>query len=431
MGKSIVILGSQWGDEGKGKIVDLITDKAHAVVRFQGGHNAGHTLVNNGEKTALRLIPSGILRAHAQCFIGNGVVVSPQTLCEEIQNLENKGVAVKNRLFVSESCPLLMPYHAALDKARENARGKNAIGTTGKGIGPAYEDKVARRGLRLGYLHYPQQLREQLIEIVDYHNFMLKNYYGLDTFDVEALLEELNGYAEIIKPMIVNVPEKILELYQNGENILFEGAQGTLLDIDHGTYPFVTSSNTTVGAVCTGSGFGPRNIDEILGIAKAYTTRVGSGPFLTELSDSIGERMREKGHEFGTVTGRPRRCGWLDIVILRRVARLNSFTSLALTKLDVLDGLETIKICTSYRSPQGEIFSPPMDAILLNQCEPIYEELPGWQESTFGIQDYEQLPQNAKNYIKRIEELLAIPIDLISTGPDRKQTILLRDVFEK
>ncbi len=430
MGKNVVLIGSQWGDEGKGKIVDLMTDRAQAVIRFQGGHNAGHTLVADGEKTALSLIPSGILREHALCFIGNGVVVSPEILLKEITELEKKGVSVSKRLRVSEACPVLMPYHRALDKARESARGKSAIGTTGKGIGPAYEDKVSRRGIRMCDLANEKRLREQLKEILDYHNFILQNYYRLDPFDGDQLADELMGYYASIAPLITNVPDALWQMYQEGHNLLFEGAQGSFLDVDHGTYPFVTSSNTTAGAASSGSGFGPRYLDYILGIVKAYTTRVGSGPFPTELTDSLGESLREKGKEYGTVTGRPRRCGWFDAATVRCAAHINSLSALALTKLDVLDGLDTVRICVGYQNEAGEDVIPVLDAQLLEHYIPVYEDLPGWQESTFGLTIFEELPKNAQSYVKRVEELVGIPVDIISTGPDRLQTITLRHVFE-
>jgi adenylosuccinate synthase len=424
MKKNIVIIGSQWGDEGKGKIVDLLTDRADAVIRFQGGHNAGHTLVIDGEETALHLIPSGILRSHAQCFIGNGVVVSPEALIQEIQKLEQQRVDVRSRLHISESCPIVMPYHAALDMAREQAKGKQAIGTTGRGIGPAYEDKVARRGLRMSDLFNPKLLLERITHVLAYHNFVLEKYYQAETFSAQALYEQLMTQAEIIKPMVTNVPEKLWQLHQEKKYLLFEGAQGTFLDIDHGTYPFVTSSNTTAGGVATGSGFGPSYIDYVLGITKAYTTRVGAGPFPTELDDEVGKLLQQEGKEFGTTTGRQRRCGWLDVASLRRSAYLNGLSGLAITKLDVLDKLAEIKICVGYQTPWGEVSSPPLDAEVLLQCKPIYETLPGWQTSTYGVTQYAELPENAQAYLQRIESLLQVPVAIVSTGPDRKHTIL-------
>jgi len=430
MGKNVVVLGTQWGDEGKGKVVDLLTDRAAAVVRFQGGHNAGHTLVINGEKTILRLIPSGILREDVSCFIGNGAVLSLSALVEEMKELEHQGIPVKKRLRISQACTLLLPYHVALDKAREVNLGKEAIGTTGRGIGPAYEDKVARRSLRVSDLQDRSYFATKLEEISAYHNFLLKNYYNQPPIDPHKVLDEIYQAAEMILPLVVDVSHALMCLRQNGEPILFEGAQGSLLDIDLGTYPFVTSSNTTAGAVATGSGFGPLFLDYVLGITKAYTTRVGSGPFPTELFDEVGARIADRGREFGSVTGRPRRCGWLDIVALRRSVQINSLSGFCLTKLDVLDGLETVKLCTHYRYDGQQVDILPMDARILDKCTPIYEELPGWQGSTYGATSLESLPANALAYIKRVEELLEIPIDIISTGPDRNQTITLRHPFD-
>lgn len=429
MGKSVVILGSQWGDEGKGKIVDLLTERVSGVVRFQGGHNAGHTLVIDGEKTILRLIPSGILRAHVQCFIGNGVVVSPVALLEEIGQLEGRNIPVSSHLKISDACPLVMPYHVRLDQLREQKRGKQAIGTTGRGIGPAYEDKIARRGLRFCDLFRPERLNQRLAEILDYHNFILQNYFHSEPFDRQQLVDETLAMADKLQPMSADVPEMLAQMRMRGENLLFEGAQGSLLDVDHGTYPYVTSSNTTAGAVTTGSGFGPLYLDYVLGITKAYTTRVGSGPFPTELFDEVGQMLAKRGHEFGSVTGRPRRCGWLDIVALRRSVQINSISGLCVTKMDVLDELPIIKICIAYRLNGVEITVPPTDADDLALCEPIYEELPGWQTSTVGMRQYDDLPEAAKTYLRRIQELVQVPIDIISTGPDRNETILLRDLF--
>lgn len=430
MSKCIIILGSQWGDEGKGKIVDLLMDKADVVARFQGGHNAGHTLVINGEKTILRLIPSGILHSHVQCLIGNGVVLSPTALLQEIGELEKRGIPVTQRLRISEACPLIMPYHVAIDQAREKAKGEGKIGTTGRGIGPAYEDKVARRALRLMDLFDEKKFATKLGEILDYHNFILKNYHQQEVLDYQELLEATLALVPALTPMRADVTALLRDHRLNGHSILFEGAQGTLLDIDHGTYPFVTSSNTVAGNACAGTGFGPRHIDYILGVTKAYTTRVGSGPFPTELNDEIGKTLAEKGKEFGSVTGRPRRCGWLDLTILRRSIELNSLSGLGITKLDVLDGLSTVRICTGYRLNGETVTELPMDASYLEKCEPIYEDLPGWKESTFGVTSFEKLPTNAKKYLLRVEELAGIPIDVISTGPDRKQTILLKQFFE-
>lgn len=426
MGKYVVILGSQWGDEGKGKIVDLLMEQARVVVRFQGGHNAGHTLVINGEKTILRLIPSGILHPHVQCLIGNGVVLSPTALLQEIGELERRGIPVINRLRISEACTLIMPYHVALDQAREKAKGAAKIGTTGRGIGPAYEDKVARRALRFGDLFDEKSFANKLEDILDYHNFILQNYHQHEPIDFTQLLESTLALVPQLRPMKADISVLLAEHRMEGNSILFEGAQGTFLDIDHGTYPFVTSSNTVAGAACTGSGIGPRHIDFVLGIAKAYTTRVGSGPFPTELQDEIGKRLGERGNEFGSVTGRPRRCGWLDMVMLRHSAQLNSFSGLCVTKLDVLDGLKTIRICTSYRLHGKKITHFPTATTELAACEPIYEELPGWQESTLGIKTFKDLPENAKKYLLRMEEFIGVPIDIISTGPDRNETIVLR-----
>ena len=435
MGKSVVVIGTQWGDEGKGKVVDLLTAEADAVVRFQGGHNAGHTLVIDGEKTVLHLIPSGILRERVRCLIGNGVVLSPHALLEEVAMLEERGVPVRERLRISEACTLILPYHVALDHARERARGKKAIGTTGRGIGPAYEDKVSRRGLRLGEIFSREHLAGRLGEILDYHNFVLKHYFKAEPVDYQQTLDELLGMVDQLAPLVADVPEILDRTRREGGNIMFEGAQGALLDIDHGTYPFVTSSNTTAGGACTGSGVGPLNLDYVLGITKAYTTRVGAGPFPTELYDGVdlldevGRHLAEKGHEFGSTTGRPRRCGWFDAVALRRAIQINSVSGLCITKLDVLDGLSELKICVGYRC-DGEVRdTPPVGAEAFAHCEPIYETLPGWSESTVGIRDYDALPANARAYLRRIEEVSGIPIDIVSTGPDRNDDIILRHPF--
>ncbi len=430
MGKNVVILGTQWGDEGKGKIVDLLTDNAAAVVRFQGGHNAGHTLVVGGEKTVLHLIPSGILRSQVQCYIGNGVVLAPDALLHEMSKLQAQGVPVRERLRISAACPLILPYHVALDQAREVARGKAAIGTTGRGIGPAYEDKVARRGLRLGDLFRRDKFAARLGEILDYHNFQLKNYYQVAPIDFQATLEQALAWGEELRPLIADVAEELHQLRLRGARIMFEGAQGSLLDIDHGTYPYVTSSNTTAGGTSTGSGFGPLYLDYVLGITKAYTTRVGSGPFPTELFDSMGEHLARVGHEFGSTTGRARRCGWFDAVVLRRAVQLNSISGLCLTKLDVLDGLETVRVCTGYEvRDKGSIECLMSDADAYENVTPIYEDLPGWTQSTVGARRLEDLPEAARRYIRRIEEVVGFPIDIISTGPDRDETIILRHPF--
>ncbi|WP_249961961.1 adenylosuccinate synthase [Histophilus somni] len=430
MGKSVVVLGAQWGDEGKGKIVDLLTDRVKYVVRYQGGHNAGHTLIINGEKTVLRLIPSGILRENVICLIGNGVVLSPTALMQEMGELESRGINVRERLFISEACPLILPYHVAMDKARESALGNKAIGTTGRGIGPAYEDKVARRGLRVGDLFDKELFAEKLKNILDYYNFQLVHYYKAEAVDYQKTLDEVFAVADIITAMVADVSTILDIARKKGDNILFEGAQGTMLDIDQGTYPYVTSSNTTAGGVSTGAGFGPRHIDYVLGIIKAYCTRVGGGPFTTELFDEVGAEIARKGNEFGAVTGRPRRCGWFDAVAIKRAIQTNSISGFCMTKLDVLDGFREVKICVGYKMPNGEIAEyAPLAAKDWEGVEPIYETLPGWQENTFGITDVNQLPENTRNYIKRIEEVTGVPIAILSTGPDRVETMILNDPF--
>ncbi|ARA74900.1 adenylosuccinate synthase [Pectobacterium brasiliense] len=431
MGKNVVVLGTQWGDEGKGKVVDLLTERAKYVVRYQGGHNAGHTLVINGEKTVLHLIPSGILRENVVSIIGNGVVLAPDALMKEMTELEARGVPVRERLLLSEACPLILPYHVALDNAREKARGAKAIGTTGRGIGPAYEDKVARRGLRVGDLFDKETFAVKLKEIVEYHNFQLVNYYKADAVDYQKVLDDVLAIADILTGMVVDVSDLLYKAHLRGDFVMFEGAQGTLLDIDHGTYPYVTSSNTTAGGVATGSGLGPRYVDYVLGIVKAYSTRVGAGPFPTELFEEVGEHLSQKGNEFGATTGRRRRTGWLDAVAVRRAVQINSLSGFCLTKLDVLDGLKEIKICVGYRLPNGtEVDTTPLAAEGWEGLESIYETMPGWSESTFGVKDHSKLPQAALNYIKRIEEITGVPIDIISTGPDRSETMVLRDPFD-
>jgi adenylosuccinate synthase len=430
MTKNVVVIGTQWGDEGKGKIVDWLTDRAQGVVRFQGGHNAGHTLVIAGKKTVLHLIPSGILRENVRCYIGNGVVVSPEALMEEVEMLEKSGIDVLSRMTISEACPLILPHHIALDHAREAAKGAGKIGTTGRGIGPAYEDKIARRAIRMQDLLHRERFAAKLGEVLDYHNFVLKNYFKWEIVDFHKTLDQAMELAEKIKPMIGDVPRELYEANRRGENLLFEGAQGTLLDIDHGTYPFVTSSNCTAGGASTGSGMGPSSMHYILGITKAYTTRVGSGPFPTELFDENGKWLAEKGHEFGATTGRPRRCGWFDAAALKRAIQINGLTGMCVTKLDVLDGMDTIRICTGYKVG-GEVCDIlPVGSEMLADCEPIYEDHPGWMDSTVGVKTFEGLPANAQSYLKRMEELCGVPADIISTGPDREETIVRRHPFE-
>ena len=429
MGKNVVVIGTQWGDEGKGKIVDLLTERAAAVVRFQGGHNAGHTLVIDGVTTVLHLIPSGILRDGVSCLIGNGVVLALDALVAEADALIESGVPVYERLKISPGCPLILPSHAALDAAREKARGSSAIGTTGRGIGPAYEDKVSRRALRLSDLLVPETFAGKLEEILNYHNFLLKKYYGAETVDFTKTLDEALGYAEIIMPITADVTQVLQDLADSSQSILFEGAQGSFLDIDHGTYPYVTSSNTVAAAASTGTGIGPRNLDYILGIVKAYTTRVGAGPFPTELFDDQGAHLARVGAEFGATTGRPRRCGWFDAVALRRSIINSSVSGLCVTKLDVLDDLAAIQICVGYTINGNAI--PGLPAVLdqFSECEPVYEEWPGWQESTVGVTNFDNLPQKARDYLTRIEELAGVPVDIISTGPDREQTIIKTHPF--
>ncbi len=429
MGKNVVVIGTQWGDEGKGKLVDLLTDQAEAVVRFQGGHNAGHTLVINGEKTVLHLIPSGVLRENVECMIGNGVVLSLDALLEEVEKLEKSGIPVRNRLKISESCALILPIHVAIDQAREIARGNKAIGTTGRGIGPAYEDKVARRGLRAGDLLNTEEFSSRLKELVDYHNFMLTNYYKVEALDYKQMLEKTLKLAEQVKPMLTDVGEELKKYQQADKNILFEGAQGALLDIDHGTYPYVTSSSTTAGGAATGTGVGPLDLDYVLGITKAYSTRVGNGPFPTELDDEYGKHLGVKGHEFGATTGRKRRTGWFDTVSMRKSVQMNSLSGICLTKLDVLDGLDKIGICTAYKINGNLTDIAPLGADKYEACEPVIEEMPGWTEKTAGVIDMDKLPANAKAYIERIEQLIGVKIAILSTGPDRDETIVLENPF--
>jgi adenylosuccinate synthase len=429
MAKNVVVIGTQWGDEGKGKIVDWLTEQAQGVVRFQGGHNAGHTLVINGVKTILRLIPSGILRPDVRCYIGNGVVLSPPALLGEIDELKAAGIDCAPRLSISGNCPLILDYHVALDKAREERKGAGKIGTTGRGIGPAYEDKVARRAVRAQDLFDPSRFGDLVREALDYHNFVLTRYLNASAVDADGVIDRTLALAERLKPMITDVSYRLNAEMAAGRRLLFEGAQGTLLDVDHGTYPFVTSSNTVSGAASAGAGVAPQRLNYVLGITKAYSTRVGSGPFPTELLDETGELLRTRGKEFGAVTGRPRRCGWFDGAALRRSVQLNGTTGLCITKLDVLDGMAVVRLCTGYRFRGNVVDILPFGADEVSQCEPIYEDFPGWTESTFGVQSWERLPANARRYLDRLAEVTGVPLDMVSTGPDRDQTIMLRHPF--
>ena len=431
MSRNVVVIGTQWGDEGKGKLVDWLTDRARGVVRFQGGHNAGHTLVIGGKKTVLSLIPAGILREDVECFIGNGVVLSPSALLREVDTLEaSAGIPVASRLRISEACPLILPYHVAIDQARERARGESKIGTTGRGIGPAYEDKVARRAIRLQDLFFRERFAAKLGEVLDYHNFVLRQYFQVDPVDFHQVLDESLGYAERLRPMVADVPRRLYEAHKAGKPLLFEGAQGSLLDIDHGTYPFVTSSNCIAGAACSGAGVGPQMLHYVLGITKAYTTRVGSGPFPTELDDEVGAHLAKRGNEFGAVTGRPRRTGWFDAAALKRSIQINGVSGLCVTKLDVMDGVETVRMCVGYKTSEGESDILPVGAEAIAGCSPIYEDMPGWSESTVGVKDYDRLPGNARRYLERMAEICEVPIDVISTGPDREETIVRRHPFD-
>jgi adenylosuccinate synthase len=430
MARAVVVIGTQWGDEGKGKLVDLLTERAQAVVRFQGGHNAGHTLVVGDQKTVLHCVPSGILRPGVMCYIGNGVVLSAQALRKEVDELEARGVPVSDRLRVSAACPLILSYHVALDVAREARRGAKAIGTTGRGIGPAYEDKVARRGIRVCDLSDHQGLATKLEEVVEYHNHVLTTFFGGEPLKFDDVLAEAKQAGDFLLPLIGDVGEALFEAHASGQRLMFEGAQGTLLDIDHGTYPYVTSSTTTAGGAASGSGFAPGSIDYVLGITKAYTTRVGSGPFPTELDDEIGERLGRVGAEFGATTGRARRCGWLDAVALRHAVRLNGITGLAVTKLDVLDGLDTVRIAIAYDIDGVRRARPPAGADELAKCVPVYEDLPGWSQPTAGLTLESQLPANASAYLRRVSELIGAEVDLISTGPERSETIVRRHPFD-
>jgi len=429
MAKNVVVIGTQWGDEGKGKIVDWLTDEVAAVVRFQGGHNAGHTLVVNGKKTILRLIPSGMLHPHVTCYIGNGVVLSPTALLTEIDELTVAGLDAAGRLRISPACPLILPHHVAVDQARETKMGIGKIGTTGRGIGPAYEDKVARRAIRLNDLAYPDRFHAKLVEVLDYHNFVLTQYLKAPPVALESIYEPTLKMFERLKPMMADVAAELHALMADGKQILFEGAQAAMLDVDHGTYPYVTSSNCLAGQASAGAGVGPQSLHYVLGITKAYATRVGSGPFPTELENDVGERLRQRGNEFGSVTGRPRRCGWFDAAALKRAAQINGLSGLCITKLDVLDGLDTLRICTGYRVNGGTTDILPYGAENISACEPVYEDHPGWSESTVGIQHWDKLPRNAQSYLRRMEALVGAPIALISTGPDREETIVLQQPF--
>jgi adenylosuccinate synthase len=431
MSNNVVVIGTQWGDEGKGKVVDWLTEQAQGVVRFQGGHNAGHTLVIGGRKQVLRLIPSGILRPGVTCYIGSGVVLSPQALLQEIAELEAAGVAVRERLRISATCPLILPYHVALDQAREARRGDAKIGTTGRGIGPAYEDKVARRAVRVHDLFAPERLRDRVAEVLDFHNFVLVNYFGAKALDVGQVVDEALALAPRIEPMVADVPAELAQAAARGDRLLFEGAQGALLDVDHGTYPFVTSSNCIAGAAAAGAGVGPQQLHYVLGIAKAYTTRVGAGPFPTELFDETGRHLATRGNEFGSVTGRPRRCGWFDAVAMRRSIQLNGVSGLCVTKLDVLDGLPSVQVCTGYRRNGASLDLLPFGADDVAGCEPVFEELPGWKGSTVGVRDWAGLPAEAQRYLERLSQLVGAPIDMVSTGPDRDETILIRHPFKR
>ena len=429
MANNVVVLGTQWGDEGKGKIVDLLTESATHVVRYQGGHNAGHTLVIDGKKTVLHLIPSGIMRDNVDCVIGNGVVLSLEALFKEIDSLESAGASVRDRIKISDAAVLVMPYHIAVDQARERALNKDAIGTTGRGIGPAYEDKVARRAIRVADLFQPEVLRRKLTTAMEFHNYLLKDLYKSDAEDIDQTYNDCIQYVEQLQSMVIDCAETLAVAQDNGAKLLLEGAQGTLLDVDHGTYPFVTSSNTTAGSAATGCGIGPRCIEYILGITKAYTTRVGSGPFPTELADAAGQHMGERGHEFGATTGRKRRCGWFDAVAVKRACTLSSVSGLCITKLDVLDGLEEVKICTGYQLDGEQISYLPTGAEVFSRCEPVYESMPGWSEQTEGATEWDQLPENAKNYVNRLAELTGTPVHMVSTGPDRVQTIVIENPY--
>ena len=426
---SVIVVGSQWGDEGKGKIVDFLSEKADVVARYQGGHNAGHTVVINKEKFILHLIPSGILYKNKMCLIGNGVVVDPAALIEEINGLKERGVEIGKNLFLSKNAHLIMPYHLALDKESERCKGTKSLGTTGRGIGPAYVDKMARVGIRVADMLHPEVFKDKLQSNLHYINFLLENLYKIPPFDLDAVYNEYMGYAQRLSEYVADTDIIINKMISEDKNVLFEGAQGTLLDIDHGTYPYVTSSNSIAGGACTGLGVGPTKISRVLGVVKAYTTRVGSGPFPTEIKDALGDKLRQRGGEYGATTGRPRRCGWLDMVILRHSAQINGLTGLAVTKLDILDDIEMIKICTSYKY-RGRIYHEfPKEISIFEECEPVYEEVRGWSKSTVGIRDFSRLPGEAKAYIKRIEKMLGVEVHLISTGQRRDELIKLKEQF--
>lgn len=427
--QNVVLFGAQWGDEGKGKIVDLLTEDIAAVARFQGGHNAGHTLVINGQKTVLHLIPSGAMRDNVDCLIGNGVVLNMEQLIKEIKGLNDIDVDIQKRLYVSPACPIILPTHIALDVAKEKSSGDKAIGTTGRGIGPCYEDKVARRGLRLGDLFDASITAQKLRDLMQYHNHLLTEYYQVESLDYQQVLTQILTEFDHIKSLVVDVSAMLIQFRQQGKSVMFEGAQGMMLDIDHGTYPYVTSSNTTAAYAATGTGIGPLQLDYALGIVKAYCTRVGAGPFPTELKDEVGQQLAQRGHEFGSTTGRPRRCGWLDMVALKRARDVTGLSGLCITKLDVMDGLKTVKICTAYELNGEHISLPPYGAEAMFHCQPIYEEMPGWEESTEGVVEYQKLPENARRYLERIAQLIEVPIDIISTGAERAHTIVLKHPF--
>lgn len=430
MSKNVVVIGTQWGDEGKGKIVDWLAESVQGVVRFQGGHNAGHTLWIEGQKTILRLIPSGIMHPSVMCYIGNGVVLSPEALLKEIQELEQAGLNVRERLRIAPTCPLILPYHVALDQAREVKRGDAKIGTTGRGIGPAYEDKVARRALRVQDLFDPVMFRAKLEEVLDLHNHTLTTYLDAESVSAQVVFDQAMSMAPLLEPMVADVSRLLNQAQKDGQSLLFEGAQGALLDIDHGTYPFVTSSNCIAGAAAAGAGVGPQSLHHVLGITKAYTTRVGSGPFPTELANEIGAHLASVGKEFGSVTGRARRTGWFDGAALKRSVQINGISGLCITKLDVLDGLETVQLGVGYRIAGEFTELLPFGAAAVAEAEPVFEELPGWSESTVGITKFDDLPENAREYLLRISALCEVPIDMVSTGPDREETILLRHPFK-